>query len=408
MSEINKPENQQADLKCPFNPNQYNIGDENITVPAGTSAWALSLVYLGNKVHRSGWNAPVEHMRLAHKSEVGSADDGTAYIEKSDRDGYWSRWIPTQEDLMACDWKLLESVCPEDSMLVFDLKSGNDGSGHFGYKDNQYGTLNIMQNEVDFKEILFFKSSMLGSCNGIPVGGIFFKISYDIANYQKVKELFKGKLYITVDDVTYNIGHFDADIVDDNKEEKTYAVQYNHCYPSDIDKLYKIISQDKGVKRYYINWSDKPSPDLNNILEFDIKLGASEHSEYYGYSSHDSDDTSGKIGIFGNLYITKNNTEISNVLAFYYYDGSHTFILDVPYNDLNAQKIAELFEKNLYVTVDNLTYKLGAFPNAYASDSNNKFSIFYNIHDDPKLLKLANISMETGETKRFLLTWINK
>ncbi|MBD1228474.1 Thoeris anti-defense Tad2 family protein [Xenorhabdus griffiniae] len=112
--------------QCPFNRDQYDIGYDNITVPAGTSAWALSLVYL----HRNGWNAPIEHMRLAHKSEVGSADDGAAYIEKSDKNGYWSHWTPTQEDLMACDWKLLQSdnVKPEpvNCMLSFNLKLGTN------------------------------------------------------------------------------------------------------------------------------------------------------------------------------------------------------------------------------------------------------------------------------------------
>ncbi|WP_086110656.1 Thoeris anti-defense Tad2 family protein [Xenorhabdus vietnamensis] len=96
---MNKLDNKQ----CPFDPDQYNIDNDNIAVPVGSFAWALSLVYLGKQVHRTGWNTPIEHMRLAHKSEDGSADDGAAYIEKSDKDGYWSRWIPTQEDLIACD-----------------------------------------------------------------------------------------------------------------------------------------------------------------------------------------------------------------------------------------------------------------------------------------------------------------
>ncbi|MDE1492977.1 Thoeris anti-defense Tad2 family protein [Xenorhabdus bovienii] len=407
MSDVNNPENNTA-LKCPFDPNLYNIGDDNITVPAGTSAWALSLVYLGKQVHRSGWNAPIEHMRLAHKSETGSEGDGAAYIEKSDKDGYWSRWAPTQEDLLACDWKLLAEVCPEDSMLVFDLKSGNDGSGYVGYMDNQYGTLNIIQNKVGFKEILFFKTTM-GSFNDMPVGYLSFKISYDIANHQTLENLLKKKLYITIDDTTYNIGHYGVFSPDDNKEEKTYKVSYEHDYPSDIDKLYKIISQDKGVKRYHINWSDKTSPDLNNILEFDIKLGASENSEYYGYSGHDGVDGNGeKLGVFGTLNIIKNNTKIPDILAFYYNAGPHTFLINVPYDRFNAQGIAELFEKNLYITVDDKLYKLGIPSSGDAGGPANKFSIYYNIHDDSELLNLAGVLKKTGETKRLLLTWLNK
>ncbi|MEX0446709.1 hypothetical protein [Xenorhabdus sp. SGI246] len=86
MSEINKPEDKKTDLNCPFKPEQYQIGKDSITVPAGTFAWASSHVYLGKQVYRSGWNAPKEHMRLAYKSEVGSAGDGAAYIEKSDNE----------------------------------------------------------------------------------------------------------------------------------------------------------------------------------------------------------------------------------------------------------------------------------------------------------------------------------
>ncbi|WP_340620516.1 hypothetical protein [Xenorhabdus siamensis] len=38
MSEINKPEDKKADLNCPFKPEQYQIGKDNITVPAETFA----------------------------------------------------------------------------------------------------------------------------------------------------------------------------------------------------------------------------------------------------------------------------------------------------------------------------------------------------------------------------------
>ncbi|MCC8365599.1 DUF2829 domain-containing protein [Xenorhabdus sp. PB61.4] len=129
MSDVNKLDNKQ----CPFDPEQYNIGDNNITVPASTFSWALSLVYLGKQVHRSGWNAPIEHIRLAYKSEVGNTDDGVAYIEKSDKNGYWSRWVPTQEDLLACDWKLLKSSLTDNCMLEFDLNIGTGAYADFKY-----------------------------------------------------------------------------------------------------------------------------------------------------------------------------------------------------------------------------------------------------------------------------------
>ncbi|MCG3462807.1 DUF2829 domain-containing protein [Xenorhabdus bovienii] len=283
MSEINKPEN--VDLKCPFNPNQYNIGDDNITVPAGTSAWALSLVYLGKQAHRSGWNAPIEHMRLAHKSEVGSADDGAAYIEKSDKDGYWSRWVPTQEDLMACDWNLLESeskpVCPEDSMLVFELtlesKTISDGTG-WGYVSDEmqsyssdlsplnqtpFGTLNeVIKNDTNInKNYVFY---WYESKDDDPLL-IWLASSYlDQDSYQKVGDLFKNKvLDVTVNGVTYNIGEFNSFRIMPESPDSAYAylIWYDGSLGSqsqkDVRKFGEILKQSGETKRFCFKWRDK-------------------------------------------------------------------------------------------------------------------------------------------------------
>ncbi|MDE9447742.1 DUF2829 domain-containing protein [Xenorhabdus bovienii] len=212
MSDVNNPENNTA-LKCPFDPNLYNIGDDNITVPAGTSAWALSLVYLGKQVHRSGWNAPIEHMRLAHKSETGSEGDGAAYIEKSDKDGYWSRWAPTQEDLLACDWKWLESECTDGSMLVFDLKSGvfkKSNTQAWGYSSGKYetphGDLNIVQNKTDIAN--FSLLYWMEAYDDESFDQIFWNISSypNKESVEAVEELFRKELFITVDNIPYNLG----------------------------------------------------------------------------------------------------------------------------------------------------------------------------------------------------------
>ncbi|WP_416778495.1 Thoeris anti-defense Tad2 family protein [Xenorhabdus budapestensis] len=170
MSEINKPEDKKTDLNCPFKPEQYQIGKDSITVPAGTFAWASSHVYLGKQVYRSGWNAPKEHMRLAHKSEAGSAGDGAAYIEKSDNEGYWAHWQPTQEDLMACDWNLLKSEPkpkPVDCMLEFDLNVGVntwvvESTPLWGANTGPslsaapFGDLNMRPNKLDIVNIYAF------------------------------------------------------------------------------------------------------------------------------------------------------------------------------------------------------------------------------------------------------------
>ncbi|MCP9266841.1 DUF2829 domain-containing protein [Xenorhabdus sp. XENO-1] len=258
MSEINKPEN--ADLKCPFDLNQYNIGDNNITVPAGTSAWALSLVYLGKQVHRSGWNAPIEHMRLAHKSEVGNTDDGDAYIEKSDKNGYWSRWTPTQEDLLACDWRLLESLCSsEDSMLVFDLTSGadkNSNDQYWGYSSGKYdsslGDLSIVQNKTDIAEFsllywIEYNSSALEN-------QVFWNISSypNEESVQKVAKLFSKVLVITVDNISYNLGRAkDASSLEGESGGKYgYVASY---FGSEAAKLGAIMKHKSQI-RFCCKW----------------------------------------------------------------------------------------------------------------------------------------------------------
>ncbi|MGJ0638055.1 Thoeris anti-defense Tad2 family protein [Xenorhabdus bovienii] len=258
MSEINKPENDNADLKCPFNPNQYNIGDKNITVPAGTSAWALSLVYLGKQVHRSGWNAPIEHMRLAHKSESGSEGDGAAYIEKSDKDGYWSRWTPTQEDLLVCDWKWLESECTDGSMLVFELTSGKMDSKvdpTWGYSSGEYidaiGSLNIVLNKTDIAKISIFYWI---EYEGASVPLLFWNIrSYpDKESAQKVAELFEKTLSITVDNVPYNLGKSeDASSFEGGGNSYGYVASYKSA---DAQKLSTILKQTGQTKRFCCNW----------------------------------------------------------------------------------------------------------------------------------------------------------
>ncbi|QTL39850.1 DUF2829 domain-containing protein [Xenorhabdus budapestensis] len=264
MSDVNN-----LDLKCPFNPDQYNIGDDNITVPAGTSAWALSLVYLGKQVHRSGWNAPIEHMRLTHKSEVGNTDDGDAYIEKSDKNGYWSRWTPTQEDLMACDWDLLKPVCPEGNMLIFDLKLGFEqipagdkwwGYNNWGCKSIHTGTLNIIQNKIGIIDIQWF---YLDVDNTIPtLLTIALQVSTDKNSDQKVSQIFNKNFYVTVDNETYDLGihsGWGQNGLYTRNVSYTYDSRYDAHNPQklNVKKLSEILKQTDQTKRFCLTWRNK-------------------------------------------------------------------------------------------------------------------------------------------------------
>ncbi|MBE8596173.1 Thoeris anti-defense Tad2 family protein [Xenorhabdus sp. BG5] len=113
-------------IACDWNSSKSN---DNITVPASSFSWALGQLYLGKQLHRSSWPGLKEHLRLTHEQGNNNEHDGPTYIEKSDKDGYWSYWDPKQEDLTAYDWKISDDnkpnlTCPEDSQLVFDITLG--------------------------------------------------------------------------------------------------------------------------------------------------------------------------------------------------------------------------------------------------------------------------------------------
>ncbi|MBC8949317.1 MULTISPECIES: hypothetical protein [Xenorhabdus] len=100
MSELSKPENMNASLKYPFNlaQNKFEGFGGEVTVPIGSFAWALSHVYVKKQLLcRTGWHVPKEHIRLAHQSVANSEGDGSAYIEKSDKDSYWLPWDPPKK-----------------------------------------------------------------------------------------------------------------------------------------------------------------------------------------------------------------------------------------------------------------------------------------------------------------------
>ncbi|OKP00547.1 hypothetical protein Xedl_03293 [Xenorhabdus eapokensis] len=197
MSDVNKLDNKQ----CPFDPDQYKTKvkiDNDIAAPESSFPWAIIKAYLGNKVYRSNWNFPVEYIRLA------GIPDNDPYIEKHKPENTTS-WNPTQEDLVACDWKVM---CPDDSMLSFDLKIGTScGIGWFQYwgcateKTTSYspfGTLTNLQNTLGIRKMTYF---------GIledPVGTFSdVALSFDTLG---LSDLGNKNLEVIVNGSIYNLG----------------------------------------------------------------------------------------------------------------------------------------------------------------------------------------------------------
>ncbi|SFN41397.1 Thoeris anti-defense Tad2 family protein [Xenorhabdus japonica] len=241
MSEVNKPENQQFDLKCPFDPDQYKIKIDAVAAPTGSFPWAIIQVYLGNQLYRSDWEASDEYIRLAPKSANFSPQ-----IEKINESGEFSIWQPTQEDMMACDWKF-------NCMLSFDLTSGTSKFNHgqdWGYisdrggwvsgSESPFGTLNIISNKTEIADILAFYWSTYDWLHLIVSSK---------ESHEKVAGLLTKNVYVTVDNTIYNLSASALLSGDDTND--TYTVAYSN---NDSRKLGEILKQTNKTKAFCINW----------------------------------------------------------------------------------------------------------------------------------------------------------
>ncbi|SFN98552.1 Thoeris anti-defense Tad2 family protein [Xenorhabdus japonica] len=255
MSEVNKPENLNAEKQCKIIPAQYKI--DTVTAPVGSCPWAMIQVYLGNKLHRSDWDAPGEHMRLTSHEPV--------YIEKSNKHGEWFPWQPTPDDLMACDWHLVKSGAkpqPTDCMLNFDLVVG---TGSFSNKDQMWGYLADAEFEpagehlgpfgmlTDPQNKTVITKFALLVWDGLNQK-IFIRVSSDSnqAGYQKLVDLFKQNLTITVDGVPYSLGNsIDSHLF--GKHEYEFIGEYSN---DDAKKLGSLLQQQNAGDSlpYCFNW----------------------------------------------------------------------------------------------------------------------------------------------------------
>ncbi|MDC9598538.1 Thoeris anti-defense Tad2 family protein [Xenorhabdus anantnagensis] len=199
MSEVNKPESS-ADLKCPFNPDQYNL-----SAPVGSFPWALSQMFLGNKLHRSDW-APNTYVYHSDATK-----DRPLYISSLGKNCDYP-WSPEQQDMIACDWTLLkpETGKPILSFLIASRKSQRAlswGGSSWGYYGNNiyflFGGLHINQNTINIKRMMEFYWTEPAN---------FISLAFTTDNNKKISQdiynLMNNKyLYVTVgSNTSYNLG----------------------------------------------------------------------------------------------------------------------------------------------------------------------------------------------------------
>ncbi|MEQ1965244.1 DUF2829 domain-containing protein [Xenorhabdus khoisanae] len=233
---------------------------------------------------------------------VGTQYDYLTHIDLRNEHGNFVPWQPTQEDMMACDWGFVEEkkeepVKPEpkpeptpeptpepkpepipdpkpefeldDSMFAFDLTLGagryrasQASADDWGYLvDDRYlstgneaafGTVNVIQNKKAIEKIDIF---YWGENNKSKASGLNLLVSSheNDKSYQQMQDLFKNKsLYITVDNITYNLGMSSPK----GSHSKYY---WGTWYESnaEVEKLGAILKQTGQTKRFYFNWRDE-------------------------------------------------------------------------------------------------------------------------------------------------------
>ncbi|MDE1474095.1 Thoeris anti-defense Tad2 family protein [Xenorhabdus bovienii] len=259
MSEVNKPENENTDPKCPFDPDQYQAKVNNVA-PVGSFPWAMIQFYLNKFVRRSIWPVGLRITILGNPPTLQMDQFGN---------NRWVPWQPEQEDMMACDWEFEGSVCREDSMLIFDLKLGFEqtpagskwwGYNNWGNESTHTGTLNITQNNIGIVDIQRF---YLDIDNTVPtILTIDLLVSTDNDSDQKVHQLLEKIFYVTVDNETYNLGTRSG-----WEQNGLYTYSVNYTYDDsrydtdnyqkiDVKKLSEILKQSGETKRFCLNWFD--------------------------------------------------------------------------------------------------------------------------------------------------------
>ncbi|PHM51004.1 Thoeris anti-defense Tad2 family protein [Xenorhabdus sp. KK7.4] len=151
--------------------------------------------------------------------------------------------------------------------------------------------------------------------------------------------------------------------------------------------------------------------DFSYLLSFNLTLGVGNYSipgysaQDWGYISDKGDLGTGEV-TFGTLTGLQTNTDIQNVLGFYFTTDGYssvdkTISLSASSDQNNYQNVLALLSKNLYVSVDGKTYNLG-ISGPIGDDVKYTGTISYT---GDEAQKLGVILQEKGQTKTFFLNW---
>ncbi|MBI6548707.1 Thoeris anti-defense Tad2 family protein [Xenorhabdus lircayensis] len=154
---------------------------------------------------------------------------------------------------------------------------------------------------------------------------------------------------------------------------------------------------------------------IDYMLSFDLELGSStyEGGQDWGYIADDEFEGLNERA-FGILTRIQNKTDIEKISLFYWEERKKSeelskglwWKVSSDNSKKGYQKMSEVFNKNLFVTVDGITYNLGsASPQTLKGKGEYEYVGAYL---DIKAQELSTMLKQTGQTKRFYCNWRDK
>ncbi|AOM42394.1 DUF2829 domain-containing protein [Xenorhabdus hominickii] len=280
MSEFIKPEHE-----CPFDPKHYQC--DCFIAPVGSFSWALIQLKLRKRVARSVWGGKGMYLAITPRVNDLTVEEGSAYavdgvavgtqydylthIDLRNEHGNFVPWQPTQEDMMACDWKFFEDkVKPEPDTkpepevkqepelkskpytVVFDITPVRDEKTRWGALHVDEKPPIMIENNLELANIggaTWTISDHYNDPDEKKEHGDQFSVNLipEIRDTPLFQDLRKRKLIITVNGETYNLGN----CLRWSKIDFTNWFTYRG---EDAEKIGSLLKQSDKTFRFYCNW----------------------------------------------------------------------------------------------------------------------------------------------------------
>ncbi|PHM38590.1 Thoeris anti-defense Tad2 family protein [Xenorhabdus innexi] len=208
----------------------------DVTAPADSFAWAIIQLNLGHFICRNHWEDDQQYLRI-------NRDSG--YIEERHQHVEWTRWTPQHEDMIACDWSILEKepVNPpsvSDYHIVFDITPIEYAASYSGMASG--GSL------------VTIETDMMDD----PISALHFNKGYDSLsmglnsgledNMALLTDIRAKQLTVTVDGIQYEMGSALE------KPDWPQPLYFLHYKGQDVVKVGELLKQAGKTWRFDLHW----------------------------------------------------------------------------------------------------------------------------------------------------------